>query len=163
MDDATQDPNIPVQNTQVVDDTTQGVNPVVQQPPQQPQQPIEPVGGMHKEAGPTMVVEQPVAEVLTPSESEPVLHPEVVEAGVEVSKNLEAPPDLTMHDKGMIEHAPVIAPVPTQPSGTLQYLIPEEKAVETLKHKNTSKSITWLAESVIRQIKIMHGKISGGH
>lgn len=117
---------------------------------------------MHKEAGPSKTVEAPVAEVLAPSEIAPEIPKEVAEVGVEVSKDTEAPPDLTMHDAKMIEHAPVIAPVPTQPSGVVQLPITEEKATETLKHKDTSKGITWLAESVIRQLKMMHEKVKGG-
>ena len=156
MDDHAQDPQpqLPSQPAST---------PVVQQP-QAVQQPMMPMGSMHKEAGPSKIIEAPVSEVLSPSETAPELSAEVEQAGVEVSKNVEVP-DLTMHDKKAgLEHAPVIAPVPTQPSGTVQLPLTQEKATETLKkQKNTKNSVTWLAESVLRQIKIMHGKITGGH
>lgn len=152
MDDPTQNPHLSHQNTQSADDPQVGSAVAVPSP----------VGSLHKEAGPARSMEAPVAEVLTPSEKAPELPKEVEDAGVEVSKNHEVP-DLTMHDKNFIDHAPSIAPVPTQPSGMVQLPLTEEKATETLKHKDSSKGITWLAESVLRQLKIMHEKMKGGH
>lgn len=152
MDDHAQDPQIKQTDASVV------------QQPQQVQPPFMPIGSMHKEAGPSKIIEVPVSEIISPSESAPEISPEVEQAGVEVSKNVDVP-DLTMHDKKAgLEHAPVIAPVPTQPSGAVQLPLTPEQATETLKkQKNTKNSVTWLAESVLRQIKIMHGKITGGH
>lgn len=151
MDDQTQDPQIVPQS--MPDDSRQDT-PVVQQQHPLPQRavPVAPVGGMNKEAGPVVHVEQPLSEVLTPSEAEPVLSPELVEAGVEVSPNPHVP-DLTMHDKNAgLSHAPVIAPVPTHHSGSVQLPIPGEEAIVRSKiEKDSKKSISWYLRVVVRE------------
>jgi hypothetical protein len=121
--------------------------------------PVVPVGSIHKEAGP-MVVEQPVHEVLQPSEQAPTLEQEVIEAGVEIPKNPEVP-DLTLHDKNAgVTHAPVIAPVPTQPSGMISIDIPKEQAIAEVKaNKNPKKGKSWIALEVLKMIQ---KKLLGG-
>lgn len=134
-------------------------NPQVPTPPvSPPPAPVAPVGGMNKEAGP--VAEMPVAEVLQPSEKAPELSPEVVEAGVEVSKNHEVP-DLTMHDKNAgLSHAPVIAPVPTGPTGLVDITLTQEQALAQVKeNKSPKESKSWLA---IEVLKMVQRKLLGG-
>lgn len=142
---------------QVSNPNPQASNQVV--PPIPPPAPSMPVGSMHKEAGPT-VVEQPVVEVLQPSEKVPVLSPEVVEAGVEVSKNHEVP-DLTLHDKNAgISHAPVIAPIPTGPTGLVDIDTTQEQALAQVKEsKSPKESKSWLA---IEVLKMVQRKLLGG-
>ncbi|MBI2033166.1 MAG: hypothetical protein HYT10_01745 [Candidatus Levybacteria bacterium] len=121
-----------------------------------------PVGGFNKEQAP-IVYPFETGEVITASEKEPVLHPEIQEAGVEVSRNPEIP-DLTIHDKNAgIKHSGDILPVNTAPTGAVQLPMTEEEANSVLKKgKNPKKSLTWLAIAVIRQMKIMHRKLLGG-
>lgn len=120
--------------------------------------PPTPVGGMNKEAGP--VAEMPVAEVLQPSEQAPRLEQEVVEAGVEVSKNHEVP-DLTLHDKNAgISHAPVIAPIPTGPTGLVDIDMTEAQAREEVKmNQNPKMAKSWL---VLEKLKMVQKKLFGG-
>lgn len=133
---------------------------------QDPTQIVPPaaVGSLHKEAGPSLTLEQSVVEVLQPSEVEPVLHPEVAEAGVEVSKDAELP-DLTAHDKNAgLSHAPVITPIPDKSSVDVVLPMSETDAIETLKKNNNPKnSIAWYLVSVLRQFKKMHQRLSGGN
>lgn len=145
-----------------MDDKTNGQNLSQQSPHLPPTPPPAPVGSMHKEAGPTMSVETPVSEILTPTEVAPELSPEVEQAGVELSKNTELP-DLTMHDRNAgVSHAPVIAPIPTQPSGMIELPIPEEQALETAKkEKNPKKSLSWYVRTILRQYLI--GREKGEH
>lgn len=142
-----------------MDDTQQDPqNQPQQTPPQLPPAPVAPVGGMNKEFGP--VAEQPLAEVLQPTEKAPELSPEVVEAGVEVPKNPEVP-DLTMHDKNAgISHAPAIAPVPTAPTGLVEIDVTQEQALADVKvNKDPKKSKSWL---VLEILKMAQRKLSGG-
>jgi len=127
-------------------------------PQQPPPAPVAPVGGMQKEFGP--VVEQPLAEVLQPSEQAPRLEQEVVEAGVEVSKNHEVP-DLTLHDKNAgISHAPVIAPIPTGPTGLVDIDMTEAQARQEVKVNNNPKeSRSWV---VLERLKMVQRKFFGG-
>lgn len=121
--------------------------------------PPVPVGGLNKEAGP--VAEAPVAEVLQSSEKAPEISPEVVEAGVEVSKNPEVP-DLTVHDKHAgLSHAPVIAPIPTQPSGIVSLDVTKEQALAEVKaNRNPRNAKSWL---VIEVLKAAQRKLLGGN
>lgn len=152
MDDNVNDPQNVVVQPQPDDTQQQVVSAVPQAPSATPVAPAEPVGGMNKEAGPVMHIEQPVSEVLTPSEAEPVLSPELVEAGVEVPPNPHVP-DLTVHDKNAgLSHAPVIAPVPTQPSGAVVLPIPGEEAIVRAKTEtDTKKSLSWYLRVIVRE------------
>ncbi|MBP9718838.1 MAG: hypothetical protein KBD46_00010 [Candidatus Levybacteria bacterium] len=169
MDDPTKNQQVsssaPVSSSPpAVDDTVQEGQ-VIEQPISPPiTHPIptpESVGGMNKEMGPMGSVEAPLSEVLQPSEQAPVLEQEVEKAGVEVSKNPDVP-DLTMHDRNAgISHAPVIAPIPTEPSGVVDIQITKEQALEQVKaNKNPKNSKSWL---VIEFLKMAQRKLMGGH
>lgn len=153
MDDVTKIPNLNPQIPTGSIASTGSTPPTVSTAP-------TPVGGIHKEVGPMGGTEAPVAEVLQQSESVPNLEQEVVEAGVEVSKNHELP-DLTMHDRNAgLSEAPVIAPVPTQPSGVVAIDTTEEQARDEVKaNKNPKKSKSWL---VIEIFKMVQRKLLGG-
>jgi hypothetical protein len=176
MDTNAQNPTAPtdgsIQFPPVVAPQDQGVIPtepasVVAQPavdpvsllPAPPPIPAAPVGSMHKEAGPT-IVEQPIQEVLQPTEQAPKLEAEVIEAGVEIPKNPEVP-DLTLHDKSVgVSHAPVIAPVPTQPTGMISIDITKEQAIADVKaNKNAKSGKSWIALEVLKMIQ---KKLLGG-
>ncbi|PIP74557.1 MAG: hypothetical protein CO135_04015 [Candidatus Levybacteria bacterium CG_4_9_14_3_um_filter_35_16] len=88
------------------------------------------------------------------SEEEPIIHPEVKEAGVEkVSDKLRLEEE---HLKAGIEHAKESTPVKTEPSDEVSFPMTTQKANEIVKSKKSIKnSILWLATSVLRQIKII--------
>lgn len=92
-----------------------------------------------------------------PSEALPELHPEVKEAGVEVSIEHHEKPHLTDEHKAVgIEHAPVNAPVSTQPTLNIVLPLPEQKAQEVArKDKNISDSILWLAFLVLKRLRVL--------
>ncbi len=100
-----------------------------------------PVSGPLKEHAP---LETPSVEYIKPTEVEPTLHPEVKEAGVEISPNLDRPPLTDEHQRLGIENAKESIPVSVSqtPSAQLPYT---QEQIEMLK-KNTSKddSKHWL-------------------
>lgn len=114
-DDQNQVQNQPSQQQPIQTQVSQQPQPPVPvpQPPQQ-----NAVGSVAKEAGPIA----PVQEHLQASgaEVQPVLHPEVQKAGVEVSKNVEVP-RLDLYDqKAGLQHSGATAPIPTQSNGIVQ-------------------------------------------
>ncbi len=135
--------NVPVQNSQ------SGVS---QQQSADISLPQASVGSIHKEqelAGSTH------SEVAQPAEKEPVLAPEVKEAGVEA---ISEAPQLTLEDKKAgIEPAKESVPVPTQPSGAVKLPpITQEEAVHVLKNRSfhkAKKAIVWLATLFLRQVQ----------
>lgn len=136
--------------------SNQPVNPVASvqdQPSQQPVAPLvsTPVSGPQKEAQPIQTGEAPVAEVLKPSETMPVLSSEVKDAGVEVQKEH---PELTLHDqKAGVQLAGDATPIPTQPS-QVQFVMPKEQAQELAKtHTSIWESIVWKIALILKQYK----------
>ncbi|MDP3988581.1 MAG: hypothetical protein Q8P80_05570 [Candidatus Levybacteria bacterium] len=101
---------------------------------QQPQVVQSPVGSVKKE------LVEPIGQTewVTPSETEPVLHAEVKEAGVEVVSEV---PQITQEQiKVGIEPAKESVPVSTTP--TAMSILKEIEAKDAQK-KDTSNSISW--------------------
>lgn len=120
---------------------------------------VQPVttSGVHKEQAPTAsvhVIPETTAtpsQELTHSEPEPILHPEVEQAGVTVVKQV---PDLKLEDqKAGLSHAPAIAPIPTQPINTVQYPMTYVQAEQIIKTHPVKDSIRWIAVMVEKLIK----------
>lgn len=141
-------PVSPVVPSQNVQQPVQVVSPVVDQPSPripsvQPQVPpiipTESVGHIQKEAESVAAPEQ----FLTPSEQEPVLHPELQEIGVEVVKDV---PELTLEDKkaglGLAKES---TPAITQPTGAVQLPLTEEEEKKMLQSTTVKDSPHWLA------------------
>lgn len=118
-------------------------------------QPVVPVGQPNKEFGPVAT-----SDVLKPTETAPVISPEVAEHGVEVVKSTETVP-LTLEDqKHGVTHAKETMPVHTEPKGMVTLPLTQQQAVATLKTtKSVKESIAWLAVLVLKQLKRMHEKI----
>lgn len=117
---------------------------------------------MHKEAAPMPSQGVNSGELLHPTEQAPKLPEAVEKAGVEVPKDKESAPDLTMHDKNLVQHAPVIAPVQTHPTGTVQLPMTEEKAWEAVKTEDPKSSGWARALQITKIFKKLHQKIIGG-
>jgi hypothetical protein len=109
--------------------------------------------GMHKER--LAVPTAPITEVITPSEAEPNIHPEVAELGVE---HVSETPQLTLEDKKAgLEHASESTPVITQPSAHIQLPKTEAEVDLGLKtHKGTTNSIVWWLTLIKKQFKRLH-------
>lgn len=106
-----------------------------------------PVSAPQKEQQPA------VSEFLKPSEAEPVIQPELSEAGVEKVKEV---PDLTLEDKKAgLEPAKESVPVSTTPSGLVQLPMTEEEAVRTIKTTSVSDSRHWLAVLVEKVFQLL--------
>ena len=142
-------PQLQGQYNSVQNQTPSDVAQVVTQPVAQ-KQPESFAGSFNKEVAP--IIREAIAK---PSETEPKLHSEVKEAGVEtVSEKLEIKKE---HTQAGIEHAKESVPVKTEPSPSITVPnspMTEQKARETLRlHKKISNSVLWMAISVLRQIK----------
>lgn len=139
MDDTTQQqPNVPV--TQV----------------QQPAPQVA-VSGPHKEHAP-VTIEAPVAEYMQPTEVEPVLQPEVKEAGVEIVEQQERP-EITVEQKSMgVSHAPPVMPVsvPQAQTVTLPYT-PEQVATlaKTTKVEDSDHWLVLLTKYIMQKLQIV--------
>lgn len=137
------------------------VTPAPVSPQQQPVPPV-PVSGIQKElqVGP---ISQPTTETLIkPTETEPVLSPEVSEAGVE-AHDYETIHLTEEQKKAGILPAKEATPMPTEPSGMVHLPMDPKKAHIVLKtHKKIADSIVWLALLVLKQVKMMHQKVTGG-
>lgn len=101
--------------------------------------------------------QQPVAsetsEFIKPSEAEPIIHPELAEAGVEKVKEV---PDLTLEDKKAgLSAAKESVPVSTAPSGLVQLPMTEEEARQTIKKTSISDSRHWLAVLVEKVFQLL--------
>lgn len=96
-------------------------------------------------------------EIIKLSEVEPQLHPEVQEAGVEVVSDL---PKLTEeHEKLGVKLSKESAPAKTEPTGEVKLPMTQTQAKNLAKNSSISDSVRWLAEEVLRQIKVMHQKL----
>lgn len=119
-----------------------------------------PVGGPHKEQAPRSGAEQPY---LQPTEQNPVLSPEVQEAGVEVVTSQPQPKiPVEVKQATGLEPAKDAVPVSTEPSGIVQLPnIPfkESEVDEIYKHTKPNDSKHWLVlltKYVIDQFKSAH-------
>lgn len=123
-----------------MDDTNQTQDQPVVAPvsvPQKEQQPVSPE----------------ISEFVKPSEAEPVIHPELAEAGVEKVKEV---PDLTLEDrKAGLSAAKESVPVSTTPSGLVQLPMTEEEAKRTIKTTSVSDSRHWLAVLVEKVFQLL--------
>jgi hypothetical protein len=115
-------------------------------PSQQPSAGQNPVSGSNKEMGP---IEAPVAEYVAasnPQEIEPVLVPEVKEAGVETAPNGETPELGEEHKKIGITKAPEVTPVAVSDTPSVQlptYTYPQVQ--QQIKDTPVEESAHWLA------------------
>ncbi|MCL5010504.1 MAG: hypothetical protein M1289_02780 [Patescibacteria group bacterium] len=96
-------------------------------------------------------------ELIRPSEPELSISDEEKEAGAE---GVSQYPKLSEeHAKIGIRHAGEGVPASAVPSGMVQLPMDSQKATGILRmHKKVSESIVWLAELVLRQIKINRKK-----
>lgn len=96
-----------------------------------------------------------VSEIIEASEKEPVVPPEVREAGVE-----QVPDKLTLTDEHKalgIEHAGESTPAHTQLLGTVKLPMSEEEALKTIKTTSNTDSKHWLAVLIEKIYKIIKG------
>lgn len=111
---------------------------------------VAPVSVPQKEQQP---VSPEISEFVKPSEAEPVIHPELAEAGVEKVKEV---PDLTLEDrKAGLSAAKESVPVSTTPSGLVQLPMTEEEAKRTIKTTSVSDSRHWLAVLVEKVFQLL--------
>lgn len=93
----------------------------------------------------------PTESLVIPSEQEPIIHPEVREAGV---SSVPKTPPITQEQKNVgIQPAKETTVVSTEPTGKIKLPIPESKAEEIIKNdKDTQDSAVWLATVIIREL-----------
>jgi hypothetical protein len=128
----------------------------------------EPVSSVRKEGPPTINHEP----YITPSEVEPVLHPEVVSAGVEtVNHSPELPKDV---EKLGLTHSPEAAKPATEPSGIVKLPLTEEVAEQIISDQKHDSAIAEHTEGIYRTNSVyglavlvrkifskMHGRLLG--
>ncbi len=107
-------------------------------------QPQYPISGPHKEMAP---IEAPVSEYVAPAghEVEPVLSPEVQEAGVETSPSIEAPQITDEHKKAGVVPPAQVTPVQVaqNPSAVpIPYTFTQVE--EKFKETKSDESVHWL-------------------
>lgn len=144
-----------------MDDSAQAANtnnlPTDATPQVQPQTgtvPLSPISPPQKEQQP-VVSASPQEELIKPSETEPVVYPELSEIGVE--KVSEAP-KLSVEDQTAgLSLASESTPVVTKPTGAVQLPMTEREAKQVLKmHKKIADSIVWMATLIIKHFKRIH-------
>jgi len=109
-----------------------------------------PVGSINKETG-------PVSDYVKASESEPQIHPEAADVGVEAVS--EEKPQLTEDHFKIGIREPIPEPQ-IEPTGNVQLPMTQQQAAQAVKtDKNITDSILWMATAVLRQLKKMHGKV----
>lgn len=138
-----------------MDDTAQPQSAVSQSAqPAPPPVPSGPVGIAQKEQAP--VINQ---EYIKPSEPEPSIPKEVVEAGVEkVLENAVLPPDVEKLDVRLAKES---TPVVTKPTGIVSLPMTEEEVKKEIAvNKNLVNSLAWWLALVYKQFKKMHKKIT---
>lgn len=126
---------------------------------------IHPVSVAHKEGEPIINSEP----IITRSEQEPNLHPEVVNAGVEVVRDSFELND--EHKAVGIKPAGVSVPVPTEPTTKIKFPLSEEQADAIIKTQKSEfkfheqiegeyggDSLGFLATLVKKIFKKIHGK-----
>lgn len=119
-------------------------------------QPQQPISNPAREQAPLVGQNQ---ESYKPTEHEPVLHPEVEKAGVEISTNKEVP-SLTLEDKKAgLELAKESTPVPPP---SISNVMTQQQAASVIKKGKFSDSITALAILILKQFKEMTMDKKGG-
>lgn len=101
------------------------------------------------------------AEFIQSSETDPVIAPELKEAGVEVVKSEETPRlSQEVAQAGVVhaKSATLLNPAPARQISLPEENLPlsEPEAVEIVKNKSVSESVRWLAVFVLRQVKKAH-------
>lgn len=140
------------QNTQNNDQNTT-TQPVVTQN-------ISSVSAPNKEAGP--VSSNIESTYIEPSGAEnmPDVPSELVEQGVEKSKDYERPILTEEHKNIGIQHAKESTPVITVPTGSVQVSMSEEEAEHIVKtDKKTNDGILWIATIILKHAKTLHKKV----
>ncbi|MBI2074761.1 MAG: hypothetical protein HYT83_02895 [Candidatus Levybacteria bacterium] len=96
---------------------------------------------------------------MKPSEPEPSIPKEVVEAGVEkVLENAVLPPDVEKLDVRLAKES---TPVVTKPTGIVSLPMTEEEVKKEIAvNKNLVNSLAWWLALVYKQFKKMHKKIT---
>lgn len=122
---------------------------------QQPQSP-QTVSSSGKELAPVALEERNSQEIVVPTESEPILSPEVKEAGVThvpSHEQIQVVPELQA-----VGVAPVKTAVSVQvaPSDKIQLPMTVIEAENTVKTHTTADSVRWFAALVLEHIKRMH-------
>lgn len=138
-----QDNTIPVPSTPPVQQTD------VPTPPAG----VQPVGGSREQGSSSQSIN---SEVVMPTEVEPVISPEVKEAGVEAVPNkyqIQIKPELKNVGVTAVKTA---VPVPTAPSGSIQLPMTEEEARKNIKTHPVFDSARWLSTQILEQLKKMH-------
>ncbi len=123
-------------------------------PPQVGPVQSSPVSPPQKEQQPVVSL-QPQEEFIKLSETEPVVHPELSEIGVE--KVSEAP-NLSLGDQAAgLSLAKESTPVVTNQTSAVQLPMTEQEAKKVLKmHKKIADSIVWMATLIIKHFKKIH-------
>lgn len=98
-------------------------------------------------------------EAVRPSDVEPSLHPEVAEVGVEKVREV---PALTLEDqRAGLTLAKEATPVPTQPSGIVQFPKSGDEAKKLVRlHNRVADSVRWWLELIVKHFKRMHENIA---
>lgn len=91
------------------------------------------------------------ADIVRPSEVEPVLAQEVTEAGVTVVGNPEQPQLTTDHTAIGIAPAKDAVPVRTSPVGHVQLPMEEKEAKHAMKTQPIHASVRWFATLIVEQ------------
>jgi hypothetical protein len=119
------------------------------------QQPQQPIGNPSKEHSP--IVGQSInQEMIRPTEQEPVLAPELKDAGVTIvqsQEHIQLNPDLKA-----VGVAPVKTAIPVQATSSdmIQLPMTEKEAERVAKTHPAIDSIRWLATLIIEQARKIH-------
>jgi len=134
----------------------QNVSPVPSNPPA----PVSPssinptasyIPSSHPEAGGAIPVQENPYTKISPSETQPQLHPEVQKAGVEIIS--QTPPITPSQQAVGVQPAKETVPVSTTPTDLIQIPIPQLKAEQIIKEdKNPGDSKLWLATLILREL-----------
>ncbi len=116
----------------------------------------QPIGTPHKEFAPIVGA---VAEYVTPTETEPVVRPELKEHGVEVSPSSKQPKIHPLAGEAGLAKAKESVPVPTDTTGMVQLPLAQTDAFTIKKTRPVADSVRWLAELVLEQIKKAHKQL----
>lgn len=134
------------------------VSPVAQADEQKDIPPVSVTGGS-KELMPTSTSSfETSADLVTPVETQPTLHEEVKEAGVEAIPEV---PTLTLEDKKAgLQHAPAVMPVQTESTGLVQLPSSLLQAKAQVKESGTTQDGKhWLAvlmEKIVKHMQAAH-------
>ena len=151
MDQNSASPQNPPVNTATQSNPMPVMQPVVSPTPPAT---IQPISGP-KEYVPSS--NQPIAaEIVKPTETEPIISPEVKEAGAEVVPNSEHIDIKTELKEAGVEPIKTAAPVLVAPTGSIVLPMTEEEAIKTIKTAPPTFSARWLATEVTKHLLRVH-------